>query len=96
LASSAIWALGLGDAAIGQPAAGRAACSGSSRTRFSRIEAPDALLERRVPGSDPLRAVLGPFVYQLADLAYEGRDPVAPSADLGAGGVHGRLGRHTG
>jgi hypothetical protein len=55
---------------------------------------PDALLERCVLGSDPLRAALGPFVYQVADLAREGRDPVALSADLGVGGAHGRLGRH--
>ena len=30
----------------------------------------------------------------VVDLAHEDRDPVALSADLGVGGVHGRLGRH--
>jgi hypothetical protein len=57
-------------------------------------EVPDALPECRVPGSDQLRAVLGPFASRSRDLAHEGRDPVALSADLGVGGVHGRLGRH--
>jgi hypothetical protein len=73
----------------------RAACGRSSRTPVLLGEVPDALLERRVLGGDPLRAVRGPSVYQVADLAHEGRDPVALSADLGASGVHGRLGRHT-
>jgi hypothetical protein len=58
-------------------------------------EVPEALLERCAPGSDPLRCP-GPFAYQTADLAHEGRDAVALSADLGVGGVHGRPGRHAG
>ena len=33
---------------------------------------------------------------QVVDLAHEDRDPVALSADLGAGRFHGRRGRHAG
>jgi hypothetical protein len=61
----------------------RAACN-RSRGPGSPGEVPDALLERCVLGSDPLRAALEPFVYQVADLAREGRDPVALNADLRA------------
>ena len=32
-------------------------------------EVSDALLDRCIPGSDQLRTVLGPFAYQVADLA---------------------------
>lgn len=35
------------------------------------VEVPDALLERYVPGSDPLRAVLGSFAYRVSGLARE-------------------------
>jgi hypothetical protein len=53
---------------------------------------PDALLERCGPGRDPLGAVPGPVAYRVADLGRKGRDPVALSADPGAGGGHGRPG----
>jgi hypothetical protein len=55
-------------------------------------ELADALLERGVLGGDPLRGLLGPFLFQVAELAREVRDPVPLGADLGVGGVQGGLG----
>jgi len=67
---------------------GRAACSRSPRDPVLPGEVP----ERGGPGRDPLGAVPGPVAYRVADLARKGRDPIALSADPGAGDGHGRPG----
>jgi len=69
VASPAIGAPGLGDGRSADRLPGAGGMQPFLQDRVVLGEVPDALLERGVPGSDPLRAVLGPFVYQVADLA---------------------------
>jgi hypothetical protein len=52
----------------------------------------DALLERGVLGGDALDGLLGPFGFQVADLAEELADAGALGGDLGVSGPEGVLG----
>lgn len=55
-------------------------------------ELPYSLFERGVLGGDALDGLLGPFGFQVPDLAQEISDAGALGDDLGAGGLQGVFG----
>lgn len=58
----------LGDAPVGEPVVGAGGLQPFLQGAVLDCELEDALLESDVLGGDPLRGLLGPFVFQTADL----------------------------
>jgi hypothetical protein len=58
----------LGDAPVGEPVVGAGGLQPFLQGAVLDSELKDALLESDVLGGDPLRGLLGPFVFQTADL----------------------------
>ena len=84
--------LEVGNAAVKEPGVGPGCGELVGEGLVVVGELADALLERGVLGDQPLQAVVGPGLFQVADLAQEVGDALALLNNLAVGGGEGVLG----